>query len=146
VVEDNGASGIQFEVSSDGIVRNNIVRRSGHNGLYISTSKNMQIYGNTFENNFRGIQYFINCSAIGQGRIGFDLANVSAYDNTITVGTQSGAWANFLSYSGDCNSTQLSSYLNGSKNLTFSHNTYRVPSLSNWYWLWGANPKFWNQW
>src|SRR4029450_2766162 len=98
-VEDNGASGIQFEVSSDGTIRNNIIRRSGQNGIYISTSKNMQVYGNTLESNFRGIQYFINCSAIGQGKIGFDLVNTSSYDNTITVGTQSGACANFLSYS-----------------------------------------------
>jgi parallel beta-helix repeat protein len=145
-VEDNGNSGIQFEVSMDGIVRNNIVRRNGHMGVYISTSKNVQVYNNTLEHNFRGIQYFINCAAIGGGRIGFDLANVSSYDNTITVGTQSGAWASLLSYSGDCTSTQLALYLNGSKNLTFSHNTYRVPSLANWYWLWGPEIKYWNQW
>jgi parallel beta-helix repeat protein len=145
-VEDNSASGIQFEVSSDGIVRNNIVRRSAQTGIYISTSKNMQVYNNTLENNFRGIQYFINCAAIGQGKIGFDLVNVSSYDNSITVGTESGAWANFLSYSGDCTLTQLAPYLNGSKNLTFSHNTYRVPSLANWYWLWGPDMKYWNQW
>jgi parallel beta-helix repeat protein len=145
-VEDNGASGIQFEVSMDGIVRNNIVRRSGQTGVYISTSKNMQVYNNTFENNFRGIQYFINCAAVGSGRIGFDLANVSTHDNTITVGTQSGAWASLLSYSGDCTATQLATYLNGSKNLTFSRNTYRVPSLSAWYWVWGAHVKYWNEW
>jgi parallel beta-helix repeat protein len=145
-VEDNGASGIQFEVSMDGIVRNNIVRRSGQTGVYISTSKNIQVYNNTLENNFRAIQYFINCAAIGSGSISFDLANVSTHDNTITVGTQSGAWANLLSYSGDCTATQLATYLNGSKNLTFSRNTYRVPSLSAWYWVWGAQVKYWNQW
>jgi parallel beta-helix repeat protein len=145
-VEDNGRSGIHAEVSADIIIRNNIVRRSGEMGVYVSTSKNIQVYNNTLENNFRGIQYFIGCYAVGAGRIGFDLANVASYDNIITVGTQSGAWASLLSYSGDCTSTQLAPYLNGSKNLTFSHNTYRVPSLTNWYWLWGPNIKYWDQW
>jgi parallel beta-helix repeat protein len=145
-VEDNGKTGIHAEVSSDIVIRNNIVRRNGEMGVYISTSKNTQTYNNTLEGNFRGIQYFVGCYALGQGKIGFDLANNSAYDNTITVGTQSGAWASLLSYSSDCSLTQLTPYLNGSKNLTFSHNTYRVPSLANWYWLWGNDIKYWNQW
>ena len=44
-----------------------------------------------------------------------------------------------------CTSTQLAPYLNGSKNLTFSRNAYRVPSLSGRYILWGGW-KYWNEW
>ena len=60
----------------------------------------------------------------------FDLTNNTAHDNTITVGTQSGAFASGFSYAGRAPSTQLAPYLNGSKNLTFSRNTYYVPGLT----------------
>ena len=44
-----------------------------------------------------------------------------------------------------CTSAQVAPYLNGSKNLTFSRNTYTVPSVNGWYWLWDGI-KYWNQW
>ena len=72
----------------------------------------------------------------------FDLANNAAYDNTITVGTRSGALASVFSYA-SCTSTQAAPYLNGSKNLTFSRNTYSVPSVNGWYWLWDGF-RYWN--
>ena len=59
----------------------------------------------------------------------FDLTNNTARDNAITVGTQSGMLASAFSYL-SCTSTQVAPYLNGSKNLTFSHNTYGAPSLT----------------
>jgi parallel beta-helix repeat protein len=141
-VEDNGHAGIWYEISSDAIFRNNVIRRSADTAIFVSTSQNVQIYGNTLENNFRGIVYFLNCStATGQG---FDLRNNTAHDNTIVVGTQSGVFANGFSYAG-CTATQVAPYAGGSKGLTFSRNTYRVPSLSGWYWLWDAT-KFWGSW
>jgi parallel beta-helix repeat protein len=145
-VEDNGYSGIFTEISSDIIIRNNTVRRSGNAGMFISTSKNAQIYNNTLDTNFRGILYFVNCSSVGGGSIGFDLANNSAYDNTVIVGTQSDVLANGFSYT-LCTSTQVAPYLNGSKNLTFSRNTYYVPSPTTTarYWLWNGL-KYWNEW
>ena len=71
--------------------------------------------------------------------------NNSAHDNTIRVGTQSGVFATGFSYTSDCTSTQVAAYLNGSKNLTFSRNTYYVPSLTGWYWLWNGL-KYWGLW
>ena len=145
-VEDNGFIGMFYEISSDGIIRNNIFRRNGEAGVFLSTSKNVQIYNNTFENNFRGITYFMNCEAFGGGPLFYDLTNVTAHDNTITVGTQSGALASILSFTSSCTATQMASYLNGSKNLTFSHNAYHVPfPTTGQYWYWGA-VKFWNEW
>ncbi len=142
-VEDNGLIGIFYEISSDGIIRNNIIRRNADAGVMLSVTRDMQIYNNTLDSNFRGITYFLNCPSLAQST-SFDLANNAAYDNTIIVGTQGGAIATGFSYA-SCTSTQLAPYLNGSKNLTFSRNTYRVPSLANWYWLWNGLT-FWSQW
>jgi len=74
-----------------------------------------------------------------------DVQNNAAYDNTVVVGPQSDAYASAFSAT-SCTPGQLTPYLNGSKNLTFSRNAYRVPSLSfTRYFFWtGWND--WNQW
>ena len=143
-VEDNGWLGINYEVSSDGIIRNNTIRRNLA-GVNLSVSKNVQIYNNTLEYNFRGIAYFLRCESLG-GPTNYDLTNNTAHDNVITVGTESGALANYFSYLSSCTSTQVAPYLNGSKNLTFSRNTYRVPSTNGRYWIWGMEFKSWPDW
>jgi parallel beta-helix repeat protein len=143
-VEDNQWIGIFYEISSDAIIRNNTIRRNGEAGIMLSVSKNVQIYNNTLEHNFRGITYFLNCASVG-GPTSFDLTNNTAHDNTIVVGTQSGAFASLFSH-GNCTATQAAPYLNGSKNLTFSRNTYRVPSLSGRYWVWGPSVRPWIEW
>ena len=114
--------------------------------MFISTSKNAQIYSNRIDSNFRGILYYVNCTAVGGGAIGFDLANNSAHGNTIIVSSQSGAFANGFSYSSACSSTQAAPYMNGSKNLTFTRNSYSVPSLGGRYWLFWDSVKYWGQW
>jgi parallel beta-helix repeat protein len=141
-VEDNGRIGIVFESSSGGTIRNNAVRRNPDDGVFISMSQSVQIYGNTLEANFGGIEYFLNCDSLPLGE---DVKNNAAYDNTIVVGTQSYAWGGGFSYLPSCSSTQVAAYLNGSKNLTFSRNAYRVPSVSSKYWLWGGW-KSWSEW
>ena len=126
-MEDNGRDGISFEASIGATIRNNTVRRNANAAVFISMSQNAQIYNNTLEANFGGIQYFLNCDSLSSGE---DVKNNAAYDNTVVVGTQSSAYANGFSYLSSCTSTQLAPYLNGSKNLTFSRNVYRVPSLA----------------
>ena len=137
-VEDNGGSGIFYEISGRGVIRNNAVRRSGDHGVFISTSKDVEIYNNTLEDNFRGIQYFLNCGSVGGGEIGWDLANNVAHHNIVKVGARSGAYANALSHTGDCAPAQVAPYVNGSKRLEFSENRYVVPSTTGQYWLWGT--------
>jgi len=150
IVEDNVGMGIFYEVSGQGVIRNNAIRRNTDNGILIATSHSVDIYGNTLADNFRAINFFVNCAAVNSpygGEIGEEIymQDVSAHDNTITVGTRSGAWANALtSYS--CDASSLLPYTNGSKNLTFTHNTYYVPSLTAWYWVWGAAAEYWSQW
>ena len=141
-VEDNGRNGIFFEASIGATIRSNTVRRHPGDGVLISMSQNAQIYNNTLEGNFSSIQYFLNCASLALGE---DVKNNAAYDNTVVVGTQSYAAASGFSYLSSCSATQLAAYLNGSKNLTFSRNTYRVPSLSGRYMFWGGW-KYWNEW
>ena len=94
-MEDNGRIGISFEASIGATIRNNTVRRSAGDAVFISMSQNAQIYNNSLEDNFGGIDYFLNCGALSLGE---DVKNNAAYDNTIVVGTQSGAYANGFSY------------------------------------------------
>jgi parallel beta-helix repeat protein len=142
-VEDNARNGIFYEASNDGIIRNNTIRRSGDTGVFISTSRNAEIYGNTLEENYRGITYFVNCGGV-VGRDD-DLRNNWAHDNSVRVGPRSGAFATVFSYTADCTPTQLAPYLNGSKNLKFSRNRYHVPLQTGSYWLWNDS-KPWSQW
>jgi parallel beta-helix repeat protein len=148
-VEDNGSMGIFYEVSGSGIIRGNIIRRSGDNGMLIATSHNVEVYNNTLIDNFRGINFFINCDVLASHpeiiNEPFDLQNVSAHDNTIVVGTRPGSWANAFSQS-NCTSTQWSPYLFGSKSLTFSRNAYYVPILSSGYWSHADRMLGFSQW
>jgi len=143
-VEDNGRNGIFFEASIGATIRNNTVRRhTTWDAVMISMSQNAQIYNNTLEANYGGIDYFLNCAVLSGGD---DVKNNAAYDNTVVVGTQSDTYASGFFSIFSCTSTQLAPYLNGSKNLTFSRNAYRVPSLSfTRYFFWGGW-KDWNQW
>lgn len=143
-VEDNQRNGIFYEASSSGVIRDNTVRRSGDTAVFISASQKVEIYNNQLESNVRGIIYFIDCALTGPDRA-LDLTNASARDNTIRVGSQRGAIANGFTYARGCSSAQLTAYLNGSKNLTFSRNTYYVPLPTGSYWLWnGSMP--WSEW
>ena len=141
-MEDNGRDGISFEASIGATIRNNTLRRNADAAVFISMSQNAQIYNNSLEANFGGIEYFLNCDSLC---LGGGCEEQCGVHNTVVVGTQSSTYASgFRSTS--CTSGQLTPYLNGSKKLTFSRNVYRVPSLSfARYLLWGGW-KFWNQW
>ena len=142
-VENNGRNGIFFEISNGATIRNNTLRGNAEDGVLISVSQNAQIYNNLLEANVGGIEYFLSCASLPEGH---DLQNNAAYDNTIVVGTRNFTYANGFSFNSSCTSAQLTPYLNGSKNLTFSRNAYRVPSLSfTQYFLWGGW-KYWNEW
>jgi parallel beta-helix repeat protein len=159
LIEDNRSEGIFYEISGGATIRSNTIRRSGDTGIFISTSRNNQIYNNTLEDNFRAITYLVNCPSVGGGTIyppeGFDLKNNAAHDNTIVVGTQSGAFASALAaYDpiNNCRSGQLDPYLlppnqTGSKNNAFIHNSYDVPDAGNVkYFYFFDIMKFWPDW
>ena len=134
-------------ISSQIIVRNNTLRRNLSSGIFISTSKNVEAYNNTLEDNWRAIQYFLNCDALGGGSTGYDLTNKLVHDNVIKVGTLSGSFGNSITYVSTCSATQVAPYLNGQKNLRFVANRYFVPSTTTRYFVWGLNTfKSWSEW
>jgi parallel beta-helix repeat protein len=140
IVEDNPV-GIHYEVSPNGIIRNNIIRRSSDSGIFMSTSRDSEIYGNILENNSVGICYMVNLGLPSQG---YDLKNLNSHDNTITVPSTANAAGSVLTYTAGTES-QFAPYLNGSKNLVFQNNHYFVPSLPSWSWIWGSRYT-WEQW
>jgi len=145
-VEDNGRNGIFFEASIGATISNNAVRRqTSWDGIFISMSQNAQIFNNTIEGNFGGIDFYLNCDALSPVD---DIKNNTAHDNTVVPGTLTDTYASGFFSTFTCTSTQLAPYLSGSKNLTFAHNTYHVPSLSfTRYFSWGGGPyKDWGQW
>ncbi len=93
-VEDNDWRGIYHEISYKAIIRNNIIRRNGFNlplknkfpvdgaGILIHDSQNVEIYGNTVENNYNGIGGIE--SNRGSGKYGvYNLINLNVHDNSV---------------------------------------------------------------
>lgn len=151
VVEDTAGNGIFYEISGQGIIRNNIVRRSGESAIFMSTSRDVEIYGNTLEDNFRAVNLFVSCGNVHPrdvpyaGAIGWDLRNNNVHHNRVVVRDQSGAIGNLLGYDSTCTSAQADAYLNGSKGNVFTANQYAVPSLTGPWWHWGSL-KTWTEW
>jgi len=130
----NRGSGIMHEEAYDCIIRGNYVAKNGVHGIFISSSSDVDAYGNTLETNgFAGVQLFIN------GATGYDLANNFVHDNHFVVleGTYNGL-----------STTQVSdpSPYFSSKNNRFQANTYEVPNLSGRYWLWDGGLRAWSEW
>ena len=143
-VDDQVVDGIFYEISATGTIRNNRVRRNGGSGLFISTSRQMEVYGNTFEDNWRDINMFVNCGAISNPgdhyptAIGFDLKDVHIHDNTVRVGTRADTMAGAWSYGGGCTTEQIARYKDpkAGQNNRYVNNTYAVPNVSAAVWFW----------
>jgi len=103
-VEDNDWRGLLYEISYKGIIRNNSFRRNGFvlpltyafsvdgAAIVISNSRDVEIYGNTIENNKNGIG-FIQTNR-GTGPYGAHLVyNVYVHDNSIVQPTGRAAGA-----------------------------------------------------
>jgi parallel beta-helix repeat protein len=96
-VEDNNWRGIFYEISYKAVIRNNIARRNGFKlpkvaglvdgaGILVSNSRDVEIYGNTVENNRTGIGAYE--SDRGSGKYGkHDLVNLNVHDNTVLQST-----------------------------------------------------------
>ncbi len=128
VIEDNYANGIFHEVSYDAVIRNNVIRRNGFDhaqwlwggGIVIASSPNVEIYGNTIEDNFNGIS--LTKQDRGWGDYGeHTLANIYAHDNTIIDSGLTGA-----AY--DDGSSEIYS-----SNIRFENNSYSGDV--GWYWM-----------
>ena len=154
IFEDNPTYSVFIEISESGVIRNNTIRRAGWGAINISTSRNVEVYGNRVENGWRGIGMFLTCSAVGggwaptpnpEGVLPWDLRDVNIHDNVTILGPQSDAIIAQFSSSG-CTAQQLAPYQNGSKNLRFQNNRYVAPNTAGSYWLWWDSLKTWSQW
>ena len=113
----------------------------GRRGVYLHVPERPDLQ-QLARSQFRGHRIFPQLRALlSLGRMSRTMRRTT---NTVVVGTQSYAYASAFS-STACTSAQLGPYLNGSKNLTFSRNTYSVPSATGRYLLWGGW-KYWNEW
>jgi len=94
-VEDNDWRGIFHEISYACVIRNNAVRRNGFRlpggapsvtlegaGILVSNSANVEIYGNTVQDNRNGIGAVETDRGSGSHGL-YELANLSVHDNTI---------------------------------------------------------------
>lgn len=89
-VDDNDREGIFHEISYDAIIRNNTVRRNGFEernyaygaGIHVASSPNVEIYGNTVQDNADGILGMM--QARGTGAYGLhETTNLYVHNNTI---------------------------------------------------------------
>jgi len=149
-VEDFTEPAIFVEVSKTFTVTNNTVKRSG-TGVFVSASQDGTVSGTTAIDNFRAIQFYIDCRRINEtGGIftGIDLKNVTASGNDITVPITSGALAStlFLSQCSGLTAAQQLAYSDGTKNLHYNANDYDVPNVTLKYWVWPNVTKSWAEW
>jgi hypothetical protein len=144
--EDNLGQHITHEVSGSAEIYGNTFRRSGDSGVFISCGHDVNVYNNTFEDCYRSVNLTIDITRVGTDPGGVDpvlMEHVHVYDNIIKVPTTSGV---YVCLNNPYNGT-TTPYLDGTLDLTFSHNTYHVyaAQLSSAIWFW-AGAKTWAQW
>jgi hypothetical protein len=142
-VEDNFGQGIFVEISCGGRITGNQVRRNGHErggtwlygaGILIAHSPDVEVDGNTVEDNYNGIAG-IQQNRTGGCASGTLLSNLNVHDNVIQMRRgQSGV--------GDGTGTGA---FQASRNNRFTGDTYRVTSSgADWFaWL---GSKTWTEW
>lgn len=151
--EDINEQAIFYEISMTATIYNNTVRRA-ETGLFLSTSKQCEVYNNVFEDCWRGITLYLNCGALNSGGIGFDLADNNVHDNIIRVGTRLYSGASLLNNSSapylDAHlaAVDITPYYSNTKNNNWTHNSYFLPDLTSTWWYWGdvSGNRSWTQW
>lgn len=139
-----------YEISMTGHIFNNSATRA-QTGMFLSTSKQTEIYSNTFTDCWRGITCFFNCPAAGGGGIVFDLADNTIHDNLIYVpASPASAYASAFNHGGTWATTgpyTEAAYNTNAKNNNWSHNSYFLPDLTSGWFLWDASGnRTWSQW
>jgi parallel beta-helix repeat protein len=134
-VEDNDWRGIFHEISYKAVIRNNICRRNGFKiplasaspvdgaGILVSSSPNVEVYGNTIEGNRSGIGALQ--TDRGSGKYGVhETANLYVHDNRVVQAT--GRAAGIVQNVG-------SNAVYTSKNNRFVRNSYDLGSSAKYF-------------
>jgi hypothetical protein len=100
IVENNLRGGIFHEISYDAVIRNNIARRNGTGrqfphwttgaGIEITSSRNVEVYGNRLEENWQGITGLDDHRGTG-AHGAWTLTGLNVHDNTVVCLTDLGA-------------------------------------------------------
>jgi hypothetical protein len=134
--------GIFYEISIDAVIRNNTVLGNGFvspawmygAGIFISASRNVEVYGNTVTNNARGITGVMQDR--GSGYYGLrELAGLYVHDNRITMtdpGPYAGGSPNQSGIAQDIGSKAIYT----SKNNRFARNTYILGNATAKWFTW----------
>lgn len=137
-VEDNAGQGIFHEIGYEIIIRNNVIKRNGHErgrwaygaGILIGHSTGAEVYGNVLEDNYNGIL------GIQQQREDHVLDSLWVHDNTVIQ--RLGKWAAGV-VPGEGNEAVFD------RNLRFENNTY-VLGPKREYFFWLNEPRTEDEW
>jgi parallel beta-helix repeat protein len=142
VVVDNRDVGIFYEVSGQGVIRNNRIAGNTEHGIYISNSQDVDIYGNTVTlNGGVDIQLFLDGN-----RAGYDLRDNYIHDNMLDA-SDAVSYSNHLAAAISCiNVTDSCAAAATSKNNRFDHNTFDIPSLTGYYFYFTGHHRTWSEW
>lgn len=153
LVEDNTGIGIFHEISYRAVIRNNVVRRNGTRsatfngrvGINITNSPDVQVLGNTVEDNAGGPILAVQDTRGSNGRHGpRELRNLLVSGNTMRGGGYRGVWVY------DAVTDRAGYYT--TRSLVFRDNRYALPSLTTKLFLGGDAgldagwDKTWSQW
>lgn len=148
-VVNNAGVGIFHEISQAAIIRNNYVEGNGLGqdanpacgyrhpfGIYVSSSRDVEVHGNVLVNNDGGI--VSQQESRGSGFRGTHVVqNLNVHDNDTTLQ---------VGYSG----FRYVSGLTGNTNIRFENDSYDVPTLTGQWWMWqpstGGGLRTWTQW
>ena len=142
IVKDNEHQGILHEISYDAVIRNNVLERNGFKnarglaggGIAVSSSPNVEIYGNILSGNADGIGCYQ--EARGSGAYGpYEISNLYVHDNVVRLTTGMTGLAQSV---GDV------SYYR-SRNNRFVRNTYYLGTNAQYFW-WEGGPRTEAQW
>jgi hypothetical protein len=136
--EDNTQSGITHETGYKAIIRFNTLRRNGStkpwpywvdgSGIFVSTSRDVEVYGNTLEDNWQGISGLDEDRGSGAHGV-YTLSNFHVHDNTVRSLTPLGNGSGRTGVAG-----MPATFT--SKNNRFINNTYALgPYATYFFWL-----------
>jgi len=132
----NKVAGIQYEISTYGVIRYNTITNDGYNpqgsgpwwgsGIYNLNSSNVEVYNNTVTNCMHGI-VAADSLRVGENGAVLEVSNFSVHDNVVTQQTGVGDGVLTLA-TGDAIYTSWGNQ--------YSNNTYNLPSQSGLYFYW----------
>jgi hypothetical protein len=172
IIEDNEGTGISHEISYDAVIRDNIVRRNGTGswtqwfterlGIAVCNSPNVEVYGNTIEDNKGGGVLAVQNTRLGTAdypdpdgnvptRGAWQLQNLNVHDNVMRLIGTGDFGSNHVGFDIHPDVPDRQSYVT-SRNNRFTGDKYSVPASTSGRWFFypdsgtGHAPLTWSGW